>query len=120
MSELQLEGIETIEEVHRVLLAAVRQRLPVAAVYDGLARLFCPHVIGWSKNGERRVFGYQYGGESKAGLRPGAGNWRCMSLERFSRVEPLNDLWRTEPHAPQQCVARIEADSDHPEPQCGQ
>jgi hypothetical protein len=104
-------------EVRRLLLLAVKQRRPVAALYDGLSRLLCPHVLGWNKAGEARVFCYQYGGDSKAGLLPGpgGGSWRCIAVGKLSRVELLQDPWRTEPHAPQRCVERIEADAGQPE-----
>src|ERR1700731_1861065 len=61
----------------------------VAAIYDGLPRLLCPHILG-RKSGRLHVFCYQFGGSSNSGLpqRPaGAGDWRCLAVEKLSRVE---------------------------------
>jgi hypothetical protein len=82
-------------------------------------------VLGRSRAGNQQMFCYQYGGDSKSGLHPkvGAGNWRCLALEKISSVEVLDAPWQTEPHAPQRCVEHIEVDAeDHPgdEPQNGQ
>jgi hypothetical protein len=60
----------------------------VAAVYDGLPRLLCPHVLG-RKSGRLRMFCYQFGGNSNSGpaVAPEAmGGWRCLAVEKLSRV----------------------------------
>ena len=113
------------EEIHGLVSIAAVQHRPIAALYDGARRLLCPHVLGYNQPGERRVFCYQYGGETKSGPLPtsGAGIWRCLALRKFSSVEMLDDPWRTEPHAPQRCVEHIELDADdYPggDPQNGQ
>ena len=117
--------LQSAEEVHRLVFAAVRHRRPIVAVYEGARMLLCPHVLGYNQPGEYRVFGYQYGGESRSGPQPkgGAGIWRCLSLKKLTRVELLDGDWRTEPHARQRCVEHVEIDAeDHPEgdPQNGQ
>ena len=38
--------IQTVEEIYRLLWAAVANRRPIAASYYGLPRLFCPHRLG--------------------------------------------------------------------------
>jgi hypothetical protein len=113
------------EEIYRLVCAAARQRRPMAALYDGARRLFCPHVLGYNQPGEFRVFGYQYGGETKSGPLPkrGVGIWRCLSLKKLLSVEQLDSPWQTEPHAPQRCVEHVEVDADdYPggDPQYGQ
>jgi hypothetical protein len=113
------------KDIHRLVCAAVAHRQPIAVVYDGAPRLLCPHVLGRNRAGNQRMFCYQYGGDSKSGLRPevGAGNWRCLALEKISSVEVLDAPWQTEPHAPQRCVENIEVDADHHpggDPQYGQ
>jgi hypothetical protein len=113
------------EEIRRVVSVAAIQHRPITALYDGTRRLLCPHVLGYNRPGEWRVFCYQYGGESKSGPRPngGQGIWRCLSLKKLSGVELLDGPWRTEPHAPQRCVEHIEVDADdYPggDPQNGQ
>ena len=113
------------EEIHRLVSAAAVQHRPIAALYDGARRLLCPHVLGYNQPGERRVFCYQYGGETKSGPLPssGEGIWRCLALRKLSMVEVLVGPWRTEPHAPQRCIEHIELDADdYPggDPQNGQ
>lgn len=113
------------DEVHGLVRTAAAQHRPVAAFYDGTRRFLCPHVLGYNQPGEWRVFCYQYGGETKSGplLDDGEGIWRCLALRKLSRVELLDDPWRTEPHARQRCVENIEVDADdYPggDPQNGQ
>ena len=114
-----------LEELHRLVCAAARQRRPMAAWYDGARRLLCPHVVGYNELGEFRVFCYQYAGETKSGPMPpdGMGIWRCLSLKKLSKVELLDGPWQTEPHARQRCVDHVEVDADdYPggDPQNGQ
>jgi hypothetical protein len=113
------------EEIHQLVSAAAVQHRPIAALYDGTRRLLCPHVLGHNQPGERRVFCYQYGGETKSGPLPrgGGGIWRCLALSKLSMVEVLVGPWRTEAHGPQRCVEQIELDADdYPggDPQNGQ
>ena len=54
--------LQSAEEVRRLVFTAVRDRRPIAAIYDGARRLLCPHVLGYNQAGEYRVFCYQYGG----------------------------------------------------------
>ena len=70
-------------------------------------------------------FCYQYGGETNRGPLPtdGEGIWRCLALQKLSKVELLDNPWQTEPHARQRCVENIEVDAeDYPggDPQNGQ
>ena len=69
---------QSLEEIHRLVSAAVVQHRPITALYDGSRRLLCPHVLGYNQSGEGLVFCYQYGGETKVGPLPsgGAGVWR--------------------------------------------
>ena len=117
--------LKSLEEIQRLVCAAVVQRRPIAAMYDGARRLFCPHVLGYNEPGEYRAFCYQYGGESNSGLHAnsGVGWWRCIALSKLRSVELLDGPWRTEPHARQRCVKHVEVDADdHPDgdPQHGQ
>ena len=79
------------EEIRRLISVAAIQHRPIAALYDGARRLLCPHVLGYNEPGERRVFCYQYGGETKSGPLPssGKGIWRCLALSKLSMVEVL-------------------------------
>ena len=60
----------------------------MAAIYDDLPRLLCPHVLGW-KSGRPHALFYQFGGSSSRGLpmaAEGVGEWRCLAVEKLSRV----------------------------------
>ena len=113
--------IQTVEEICRLVWAAVANRHPIAASYHGLPRLSCPHRLGRNKEGELRVLCYQYGGESESGLEPAGSpaNWRCIVLEKLSRVQLLlDDGWHTAPNHshPASCVVKADIDAeDYPE-----
>jgi hypothetical protein len=116
---------QSLDERHRLGYAAVVQRRPMAAVYDGAERLLCPHVLGDNDPGQYRAFCYQFGGASISGPQPslGAGIWRCISLDKLRSIELLNGPWQTEPHARQRCVKHVEVEADDQpdrDPQKGQ
>jgi hypothetical protein len=102
-------------EIYLLLRMAASGRQPVAAVYDGLPRLLCPHVLG-RKAGRLHTFFYQFGGGSHRGLLmapDGMGGWRCLAVEKLSQVELRADAWHTEPRAPRQtCIDEIDFDVD--------
>jgi hypothetical protein len=106
--------IQTLEELYRLVWTAVASKRPIAAHYHGRPRLFCPHRLGRNRERQLRVLCYQYGGESKSGLQPAGSpaNWRCIALEKLSKVRLLEDAWRTAPNhsRPASCV--IDADID--------
>ena len=116
------------DEIYGLLRLAATRRQPVAAMYDGLPRLFCPHVLGRSKDGHLRALCYQFGGSSGSGLRSGdgIGGWRCLTVNKLSQVELQDGDWRTDSHSRRQsCVEQIDIDIDADaqpggEPQNGQ
>ena len=119
--------IQTVEEIYRLVWSAVASRRPIEASYQKRYRLFCPHRLGRNRDGELRVLCYQYGGESESGLEPAGSpaNWRCVAVEKLSRVKLLDDAWRTAPNhsRPASCVVEADIDAeDHPggDPQNGQ
>ena len=119
--------IQTVEEIYRLVWAAVANKQPIEAMYQERLRLFCPHRLGRNRQGRLRVLCYQYGGESRSGLQPvgSPANWRCVALEKLSRVKLFQDAWRTAPNhsRPASCVAEADMDAeDQPErdPQKGQ
>jgi hypothetical protein len=119
--------IQTVDEIYRVVWTAVANKQPIEAMYQGRLRLFCPHRLGRNRQGRLRVLCYQYGGESLSGLQPAGSpsNWRCIALEKLSKVKLVDDAWRTAPNhsRPASCVAEADIDAeDHPErdPQKGQ
>ena len=106
---------QAVREIYLLLRRAAAGRQPVAAVYDGLPRLLCPHVLG-RKAGRLHTFFYQFGGGSHRGLPmapDGMGGWRCLAVEKLSQVELRGDAWHTEPRAPRQtCMDEIDFDVD--------
>ena len=111
----QPANVQAVSEIYELLHLAAARRRPVAAVYDGLPRLLCPHVLG-RKSGRLHVFFYQFGGSSNSGLAitpDGVGGWRCLAVEKLSQVELRADAWHTEPRSPRQtCVDEIDFDAD--------
>jgi hypothetical protein len=112
--------IQTVEEIYRVIRAAVANKHPIEANYQGRHRLFCPHRLGRNREGQLRVLCYQYGGDSRSGLDPlgSPANWRCVALEKLSRVKTVEGAWRTAPNhsRPTSCVIDADIDAeDQPE-----
>jgi hypothetical protein len=109
-----------VEDVYRIVRTAVESRRPVSAVYDDRRRLFCPHRLGRNNEGQLRVLCYQFGGESKSGLKPPGSpdNWRCIALHKLSLVELLVGKWRTASNhsRPASCIIDPDVDAeDYPE-----
>jgi hypothetical protein len=105
---------QAINETYERLLHAATRRQPIAAVYNGLPRLLCPHVLG-RKAGRLHALVYQIGGRSNSGrLTPSeAGVWRCLAVERLSQVEWRADAWRSGPRSSRQtCIDEIDFDTD--------
>jgi hypothetical protein len=105
-----------VEDVYASLLEAARKKRPVTALYDGLPRLLCPHVLGRSRAGRRLVLCFQSAGGSSSGLRSGPdglGDWRCLAVEKLSQVAWTTEEWRTEPRTGRpKCIAQIDFDID--------
>lgn len=119
--------IQTVEEIYRLVWTAEANRKPIEANYQGRYRLFCPHRLGRNRQGQLRVLCYQYGGESQTGLdRAGSpANWRCVALEKLSRVGLLDHGWRTAPNhlRPASCATEVDIDAEdlaERDPQKGQ
>src|SRR6266852_8799983 len=106
---------QAVSEIYALLRLAAARRQPVAATYDGLLRLLCPHVLG-RKSGRLHVFCYEFGGSSNSGLAGASetmGGWRCLAVEKLSQVELRADAWHTEPRSPRQtCIDEIDFDAD--------
>ena len=111
----QTAEAQAVREIYALLRLAAARRQSVAATYDGLLWLLCPHVLG-RKSGRLHVFCYQFGGSSNSGMTmtPGrVGVWRCLAVERLSQVELHADAWHTEPRSPRQtCIDEIDFDAD--------
>jgi len=108
--------IQTVEDIYQLVRTAVVGKHPIRAIYHGRDRWFCPHRLGRNHDGQIRVLCYQYGGESGSGLQAAGSpeNWRCIALEKLSRVELLEGAWHTAPNhsRPQTCVAEVDVDAE--------
>ena len=98
---------------YELLREAILGRRQVWAVYDGLPRAFCPHVLG-AKGSEQHCLGYQFAGESTSGaITPGSpDNWRCFAVGGLSDVSIRDGPWFTASNwdRRQTCVERIEVE----------
>lgn len=119
--------IQTVEEMYQLIWTAAANKKPIEASYQGRPRLFCPHRLGRNRAGRLRVLCYQYSGESQSGLHPAGSpaNWRCVALEKLSRVRLVEGPWRTAPNhsRPASCVAEADIDAENHrerDPQKGQ
>ena len=104
-----------VNETYELLRRAAARRQPVAAIYDGLPRLLCPHVLG-RKAGELHVLVYQIGGSSSSGwplTASQSGIWRCLAVEKLSQIELSAEAWRTQPRSRRQsCIDDVDFDVD--------
>lgn len=106
--------IQTVEDIYRLVFAAIAERRPIGAIYKGRRRLFCPHRLGRNRADQVRVLCYQFGGESESGLAAAgsAENWRCIVLEKLRAVELLEGDWVSAPNHTRPATCQIEADID--------
>lgn len=108
--------IQTVEDIYRLLRTAVVDKRPIRAAYNGRDRWLCPHRLGRNQQGRLRVLCYQYAGQSDSGLETigSPANWRCIAVEKLSRVELLEGAWQTAPNhsRPQTCIAEVDVDSE--------
>src|SRR3982751_3702170 len=108
--------IQTVEDIYPLVWRAVASRTPIEASYHRRPRLFCPHRLGRNKEGQLRVLCYQYGGESESGLEPAGSpeNWRCIALEKLSRVKLGDHPWQTAPNhsRPASCIVEAHIDAE--------
>jgi hypothetical protein len=120
----QPANLQGLNETYELLLLAAARRQPVAAIYDGLPRLLCPHVLG-RKAGRFHALVYQSGGRSNSELLVApseAGVWRCLDVDKLSQAELRAGAWRSGPRSPQQtCIDEVDFDTNaQPGPQKGQ
>jgi hypothetical protein len=93
---------------------AILERKAVFAIYHGLYREFCPHVIGVEHNGAQALC-YQFGGQSHSRLIQPNGspdNWRCFAISELSDVTIHDSEWHSAPDRtrPRGCVEFVDID----------
>ena len=112
----QFGRTQSLDEIYELLRMAGARKQPVAAMYEGHPRLFCPHLLGRSKQGRRHAFCCQFRGISDSGLKTvaeGVGGWRCVLVEKLSGVELRSGVWHTEPRSNRQtCIEEVDFDAD--------
>ena len=108
--------IQTVEDIYRLVGTAVVSKRPIRALYQGQERRLCPHRLGRNHEGQLRALCYQYAGDSRSGLQAtgSPANWRCIVIEKLSKVELLDEAWHTAPNhsRPQTCVAEVDVDAE--------
>ena len=108
--------IQTVEDIYRLVRTAVVGKRPIRAMYCGYERRLCPHRLGRNHEGQMQVLCYQYAGDSSSGLQAAGSmeNWRCLIIEKLSKVELLDEGWHTAPNhsRPQTCVAEVDVDTE--------
>lgn len=78
------------------LARALEERRPVSAVYHGHERVFCPHVLGWTKL-RAKVLAYQVAGTTSTGVLPRAPErcWRSMFVDEVEDAVVTEGRWRS-------------------------
>ena len=97
MASPSLPAQQSVQDIVRLIRAAILEKHPLRVIYDGRERWLCPQMLGRNKQGRQRVLCLQVSGESVSGLhcKDGQGDWRCLSLEKFSGVERVAGVWQT-------------------------
>jgi len=85
-----------LADFDKLLKTAIRERRLVAFILDQRPRLAEPHDYGLI-DGERRLFFYQVGGESRSGRALG---WRWAVLSKVSGLHVLDEHFRGTRPAP--------------------
>src|SRR5438105_12456642 len=71
-------------QTYQLFEQAMAERTQILCVYDGYDRELCPVILGHTRE-EEKALTYQFGGESRRGLRPGGG-WKCFLLRKVSNA----------------------------------
>ena len=96
--------------IEATLRDAIQERGCLSGLYKGSLRHFAPHALGVGVDDTRRVFVFQYAGESSGGL-PRGGDWRCFRVNGLSAVRANGEHWRTRSNYSlqhQHCLARVD------------
>ncbi len=102
------EGEETTpSETYRLFERAMEERKQILCTYDGSRRELCPVILGHSQ-GEEKALTYQFGGESKSGVR----RWKCLWLSGVSNAQVRDGPWHAgSRHSQKQtCVEIVDLD----------
>lgn len=80
-------------EVVALIREAIQRKKCLAATYQGLPRVLCPHVLGTLRQ-DRRLFAYQVGGESASGeIDAEEEPWRAIRVAKLEDVRLSEGSW---------------------------
>ena len=95
------------------------KKQPMEVAINDRSDYFARIDFGRNRTGQLRALCYPCGGESQSVPPVGSpSNWRCVALEKLSRVKLVEGVWRTAPNHshPASCVTETDIDAeDHPE-----
>lgn len=86
-----------VTATYDILREAILHKRQVVAMYKGVRRELCPHILGTKGDRVYCLF-YQFGGESvsRGPMHPGpSGNWRCIPIEGMSDITTREGAWHT-------------------------
>jgi hypothetical protein len=80
-----------------VLAEAIRKRNPVRFKYNGIARVACPHKLGYDANRRERVLVCQTDGvgQRSGGVLASGSDWRCLFVDLIRDVTISDGPFRT-------------------------
>ena len=94
---------------YRLFEQAMRDKKPIACMYDGYPRAICPIILGHS-DGAEKALAYQFDGSSSDG--PVHGDWKCFYLSKVRNAEIVDGPWRSgnSHKTSQTCVKDVDLD----------
>lgn len=82
------------DETYELFRQAIRHKLQLVCVYNGLEREVCPHVLGTGRDGQHKALTYQFAGRSTKEL-PRGGAWKCLNLSRVRNPQLRQGPWHS-------------------------
>jgi hypothetical protein len=95
---------------HALFLEAMRQKRPIACVYQGYAREICPVMLGRTSLEEKALV-FQFGGSTSKGP-IGTPDWKCFKLDEVLDARLTTGRWLAgmEHSQSQSCMKMVEYD----------
>ena len=95
---------------------AARGRRQITCTYDGFHREACPVILGYSVDGEEKVFVYQFAGQSSR-ANAKLPQWRCLDVDEMRDLKSRNGPWfeGVSHKQAQSCVRFVDIDVNVPE-----
>jgi hypothetical protein len=95
---------------HALFLKAMREKRPVACLYQGYAREICPVMLGRTSLEEKALV-FQFGGATSNGPL-GKPDWKCFKLGEVQNARIIDGHWHagSEHSQAQSCMKMVEYD----------